>query len=232
MNDQLEKFIVRSLLLVIVPFMAALMVSCGNKKQVSPASSPAASPQIAQPATGSVAAQNQTIQFKLGDGSAAFSINPKADGAKLVDGKGKELARFKSSDRQKIKIKDAADHSLGFIVTESGYWKIKNTDQTERLYSLRLQKDGSYKLEDGANQQLYHIKVRDYGLEIETLEKHSLYKVKLKDGKTYLYNAQDKTVVYTEETVPLMTVACFGLDGLGREQQAALAYAVNLSGGR
>lgn len=39
------------------------------------------------------------------------------------------------------------------------------------------------------------------------------------------------TVFYTRSTISPVAFACFGLDVLTREQQAALAYAVNLTAG-
>jgi hypothetical protein len=97
---------------------------------------------------------------------------------------------------------------------------------------MQRQDDGDYKLEDGANKQIYTIKVRDYGFEIETPQKQSLYKVKVKEGKISLRNASEQTVFSTKSKFLPIAVACFGFDVLSREQQAALAYAVNLSGGR
>ena len=173
----------------------------------------------------------EKLKFKRDDGSEAFSLKFKPDGAKLVDGNDQELARLNLDETQKVKIKGPDDTVLGYIVPKGGYWKIENPEQTQELFILRRQDDGDYKLEDGSDQQLYRIKARDYGFEIETPDKQSLYKVKVKGGKTSLRNASDETVLSTKSPIAPAAMASFGLDQLSQEQQAALAFAVNLTEG-
>ena len=171
------------------------------------------------------------IKFKQDD-TELFSIKYKDDGAKLVDASGAEIARFTLDDSGKVKIKDPADSVLGYIVSQPGKWKVENADQTKELYIFRRQDDGDYKLEDGADTQIYRIKVRDYGYEIETPDKQSLYKVKQKENKISLRDASEQTVLSTKDAVVPVAIAPFGFDVLTREQQAALSFAVNATGGK
>lgn len=177
------------------------------------------------------AVNNETLKFKRDGGTAAFSLKIEANGAKLIDENNKELARLTVDDRQKIKIKNIDDQALGYVVAQDSGWKIKNADQSQELYVLRRQNDGDYKLEDGTDKEIYRIKVRDYGFEIESPTKESLYKVKVKNGKISLRDKSDQTVLYTKSQLIPIAIACFGFDILTQEQQAALAYAVNLTGG-
>jgi hypothetical protein len=175
--------------------------------------------------------KNQSqIKFKQENGSDRFSLKLKNDGAKLVGDKDQEIARFKL-DNNKVKIKNSAEKTLGYIVTETGYWKIENPEQTKELYILRRQDDGDYKLETSDDREIYRIKKRDYGLEIETPDKKSLYKIKVKEGKTTLQDGSGKTVFSTKSPIIPIAIACFGFDVLTLEQQAGLAYAINASGG-
>lgn len=208
--------------------MAALLASCGNKstQQVQTYGSVTTSQATVQTPP---EASFEKVKFKLDGGSEAFSLKPKADGAKLETPDGQELARL-TVDKQKVKIKDASDRVLGYAIAKDGYWKLENAEQTEELFILRQQDDGDYKLETGADEAVYRIKKRDYGWEIETPQKQSLYKVKDKEGKISLRDASDRNVLTTKSEVAPIAVACFGFDVLSREQQAALAYAVNLSG--
>jgi len=195
----------------------------------TPATSVAASPPAANnPSATSI----EKVKFKLDGGDEAFSLKFKADGAKLEDAGGAELARLKVDETRKIKIKDANDNTLGYVITQAGYWKLENAEQTQELFVLRRQADGDYKLETAADQPVYRIKTRDYGFEIETPQKQSLYKVKMKGEKLSLRDANENTVLYTKSTFLPIALACFGFDQLSREQQAALAYAVNASGGQ
>ena len=210
-----------------------LLTSCtrGDAPSVPTASTPSSTQTSPSPATAPTTRTEQ-IEFKQEGGDEIFTLKLRPDGAKLVDASEVEIARLTVDANQKIKIKDANDQTLGYIVSRDGYWKVENADQTQELYILRRQDDGDYKLEDGADQQIYRIKVRDYGYEIETPTKESLYKVKLRDGKISLRNAQDETVLYTRAAIAPIAVACFGFDVLSPEQQAALAFAVSQTGGQ
>ena len=208
---------------------APVTTSNPSATESAPVTSVAASPGTASDPS---AASTENVKFKLEGGDEAFSLKFKADGAKLEDAGGAELARLNIDATQKVKIKDANDNTLGYVVTQAGYWKVENAEQTQELFVLRRQADGDYKLETGADQSVYRIKVRDYGFEIETPQKQSLYKVKLKGEKLSLRDANENTVLYTKSKFLPIALACFGFDQLSREQQAALAYAVNASGGQ
>jgi hypothetical protein len=212
-----------------------LLGSCNNSVKQAPELSTTSSPQtspLAQNNLSSVATSTEKIKFKQEGGAEDFALKTEADGAKLLDGKDKELARFNVDAGGKVKIKNPDDKVLGYVVIKDGYWKIENADQTKELYVLRSQNDGDYKLEDAADKEIYRIKARDYGFEVESPDKQSLYKVKVKNGKTYLINAADKPVYSTKSQVNPAAIASFGFDVLSKEQQAALAYAVNRSGGK
>lgn len=211
--------------------------ACGGQSTLEqPTAAPDLSSQSApEPVSSTTATAPQSsvekLKFKRDDGSEAFSLKFKTDGAKLVDGSDQELARLNLDDSQKVKIKGPDDAVLGYVVSKEGYWKIENAEQTQELFILRRQDDGDYKLEDGNDQPLYRIKARDYGFEIETPDKQSLYKVKVNGEKTSLRDANDATVLSTKSPIVPAAMASFGLDQLSPEQQAALAFAVNLGEG-
>jgi hypothetical protein len=187
---------------------------------------------VQQPSSKSIATLTENIKFKSENGSEKFTLKPASNGAKLVDATERELARLTVDPNQKIKIKNAQDQVLGYVVHQGDHWKLENPDQIKELYILRRQADGDYKLEDGTNRQLYRIKSRDYGFEIEAPPKQSLYKVKVKGDKISLRNPNEQTVLYTKSNFLPIAIACFGFDALSQEQQAALAYAVNTTGGQ
>ncbi len=220
--------------IVLLIAIATSLSSCGSKtSNKQPIASSPTNPATTAVAQNSKAdALTDSVKFKRDSGADAFSLKPKDNGAKFVDGNDKELARLTVDANQKVKIKDASDKVLGYVVKKEGYWKIEDANQTKELFILRHQSDGDYKLEDGANTQIYRIKVRSDGFEIETPQKQSLYKVEAKEEKISLRNASEKTILSTKSKILPIAVACFGFDKLSREQKAALAYAVNLSGGQ
>lgn len=229
--NKINRTIFSGLALAVVILLGSCSNSVKQVPEVSTTSSSQTSP-VAQNNSSSVVTNTEKIKFKQEGGAEDFALKPEADGAKLLDGKDKELARFNVDREGKVKIKNPADKVLGYVVTKGGYWKIENADQTKELYVLRRQNDGDYKLENGADQEIYRIKARDYGFEVESPDKQSLYKVKVKNGKTSLINAADKPVFSTKSQVNPAAIACFGFDVLSKEQKAALAYAVNRSGGK
>ncbi|MDF5718013.1 MAG: hypothetical protein PUP93_30150, partial [Rhizonema sp. NSF051] len=79
--------------------------------------------------------------------------------------------------------------------------------------------------------EIYRIKQRNGGWEIESQDKKLLYTVKVKEGKTSLTDPSEKTIFSIKSDLSPLAFACFGFDVLTREQQAALAYAVNISRG-
>ncbi|WP_008309706.1 hypothetical protein [Leptolyngbya sp. PCC 6406] len=177
-------------------------------------------------------AQSSTdqLKFKHDDGSEAFALKFQDNGAKLVDSSDQEIARLTVNDGGKVKIKDPSDTELGYVVSYDGYWKVKNADQTQDLFVLKAREGDGYRMDDGQGNRLYRIKQRDYGYEIQTAEEVSLYKIKLKDGKLSLRDVNDDTVISIRSAMSPAAMTAFGLDALSLEQQAALAYAIILSG--
>jgi hypothetical protein len=208
-----------------------LFVGCSSQDKQSPEAAPTTTT-TALPTSSPATASNQKLKFKRSGGIKAFALKPDVDGVQLVNGNNKELAWFEVDDGPKVKIKNTTDQVIGYIVIKNGIWQVKNADETKNLYILRRQDNGNYQLEDGANREIYEIKAREYGLEIESPNQQSLYQVKVKNGKISLRNASAKMVLYTKSQLTPIAIACFGFDVLSQEQQAALAYAVKLSGDR
>jgi len=217
--------------LSLVVFLLTNIWSCNSTNQTNIEPSQANSTPIVATAN-NVDARTDKIKFKTEGGSDLFALKQQGDGAKLVDGKEQELTRIKVDKPGKIKFKNAAEKTLGYVVIKQGSWKLENPEQNKELYILRKQNNGNYKLEDAANKEIYQIKSRDNGLEILNPSNQLVYKIKIKEGKTSLRTSSEKTVFSTKSGISPIAFACFGFDVLTREQQAALAYAVNSTGGQ
>ncbi|MBW4554756.1 MAG: hypothetical protein KME59_02225 [Trichormus sp. ATA11-4-KO1] len=215
---------------LVLGFLITALLGCSNNKTEIELSKENVSPTTVTATN--VADRTDKIKFKTEGGSDLFALKQQADGAKLVDGNDQELARIKADKSGKIKIKNASDKVLGYVVTAKGYWKLENPEQSQDLYILRRQNDGNYQLENAAKKEIYQIKTRKDGWGIETPDKKLVYQVRIKAGKTSLRNASANTVFSTKSEISPIAFTCFGLDVLTREQQAALAYAVNLTGGQ
>ena len=177
------------------------------EKSATPTTNAAEEPAVA------VRAISSKLKFKGEDGEVSFSVKPEADGAKLVDAKEQEIARF-TVDANKLKVKDAADVVLGYVVVVDGHFKIKNAEQTVELFKLQSQADGDWKLENGGGDLIYKIKKRDYGFEIEDGNDNSVSKAKQKSGKTSLRNMAEETLLYTKDDISTLAFTCMGFDAV------------------
>jgi|GEM_PF-6081443 len=171
----------------------------------------------------------QKIKFRL-NGVKAFALKPEADGMKLVDSNKKDLAWFEVDNQQNITIKNSAERIIGYIISGKNNWQIKSLGNTEKTYILQQQGNSNYQFKNGTNQEIYKIKARKDGLAIETPNHQLLYQIQVKNGKVYLKNVSTQTVLSTNSQLMPIAIACFGFKVLSREQQAALAYAVKISG--
>lgn len=170
------------------------------------------------------------IKFKTAGGADLFALKPLPDGSKLVDAKEQEIARIKTDESGRIKIKNAQEKVLGYVLKSQGSWTVENPDK-KALYILKRNSNSNYQLEDSNQKQIYQIITNKKGLEIFTSDKKLIYQVTIKEGKISLRNTSGSTVFSTKSNISPIAFACFGLDVLTREQQAGLAYAVNLTGG-
>lgn len=201
---------------------AAPAASAGNVADTSPLSSsapPASSvpsqaeaeegrPQQARPAREITFTK---VKFKSADGQVQMSLKPQSDGAKLVDGQEQELARYTLSG-DKLKIKNAADETLGYIIAYPDRLKVRDATQKKELWNLRRQSDGDWKLEAADGTLACRVSKRDYGFEIEKPDDTSWRKIKLKDGKLSLRDEREQTYLSTKDGFPVTAGACLALE--------------------
>ena len=206
------------------------LLSCSNNPTKNEVSQQNTKP-TAVTAT-NVTNRTEKIKFKTEFGADLFSLKQQKNGAKLVDGNEQELAKMRENSPGKLKIKNPAEKVLGYVIREKSQWKLENPEQSQALYTLKRQNDEHYTLEDAANKAIYQIQTRNNRWEINTPDKKLVYQVRIRDGKTSLRDSSATTVFSTRSEISPIAFACFGLDVLTREQQAALAYAVNLTGGQ
>jgi len=151
------------------------------------------------------------VKFKDGNSKTVYSIKFRADGAKLVDDEERELARYNYS-KGKVKIKDADDNVLGYIVGDAKKLKVEDASQEITFFKMQSQDDGDWKLEDRQDKLVYRIKKRDYGYELETPDKKRFRKVKSDQGKISLRDPNEKTIYSTKDDIKPLAVACLGCE--------------------
>jgi hypothetical protein len=209
--------------------LVTAILGCSNNQSINKISKDQIAPTPIQ--TTNVVDQTEKIKFRTEFGADLFALKQQANGAKLVDGNDEELAKMRENTPGKIKIKNNAEQVLGYVIREKGLWRLENQVSSASLYTLKRENAASYMLVDATNKPIYHITKQNNSWEVNTANKNLVYQVRIRDGKTSLRNSSATTVFYTRGKISPVAFACFGLDVLTREQQAALAYAVNLTAG-
>ena len=81
-----------------------LMTSCSRLAN-TPTPETQTPPATQTQTTPTVSSKSGKIEFKSDGGKAAFSLKSESDGAKLVDGNDRELARLTVDSRKKLKLR-------------------------------------------------------------------------------------------------------------------------------
>ncbi|MEA5582954.1 hypothetical protein VB620_16590 [Nodularia harveyana UHCC-0300] len=221
----------RAIISLFLVLLVNLLLSCSNHPGSNTFTEHIISPTLAT-TNNNLVVQTTKIKFKTESGKDLFSLKQKDNGIKLVDSNEQELARIRENTPGIMKIKNASEQVLGYLIREKGQWKLENPSRNLGLYTLKRHNNIHYTLEDAANKTIYEIKIQKGSWEINTADKNLVYQVNIKDGKTSLINSSATAIFYTKSAISPIAFACFGFDVLTREQQAALAYAVNLTGGK
>ena len=219
------------------------IVGCGESQEIESIDQPGPSQPASQPdaATSSAGGSKTTspdeptkteltkISIKDGSGETVLEWKPKEDGAKLTDHDDQEIARFTLKDN-KLKIKAPDDSVIGYVVWNEGRYRIESADQETSLWKYSEQSDGDWRLKTGEEKLVYEIKKRDYGFEIEDGMESSIARIKLKDGKSSLRDADDKTIYSTRDKIELSAFNCLGLNAIESiELRAGLMTALMLN---
>ena len=170
------------------------------------------------------------VTFKNEAGVVAFKIKPRDDGAKLFNAAGEEMARFTYSEgageTTKIKIKDATDKVLGFVSVSLNRYKIVDADQADQ-FEFQSDDGRDWKFKTADEKLVFRVKSRDYGFEIETGDKVTHAKIKVKGNKVSLRDSAEETILSTKDSLPALAMVPFGFDVLDSLPiQSAIAFAI------
>jgi len=201
--------------LALAALCGLVLAACGEPGAALPG-------QPVAPAGTAPASYLAKVKWKAAAAAESFAIKVKEDGAKLVDAQENELARLRA-EPGKVRIKDAAEQPLGAVHVKASQWHLKDA-AGKVLFQLVRQDDGDLKLQDGGGSLLFRIKRRDYGAEVETPDDRSLFKAKRKNGGLALRDAEEATVLSSDEAGDPQAAALLVVPGLTLPQRAALWY--------
>jgi hypothetical protein len=161
------------------------------------------------------------VEFRIGEGEEQFSFRPKDDGmaCKLYDSQDKELCKLTFTSGS-LKAKTADDKPLFELKPKAEKLMIKDASGENELFKLKFKGDTiDFYLPN--EQRLYRIKRQDYGWRLEDNSDHTLFRAKSNDGKMVLRDADDKTVLYSNDIPTPLGLVFFRIEELSFEQQAA-----------
>jgi hypothetical protein len=161
------------------------------------------------------------VEFRQGEGEELFSFRPKDDGAacKLYDSEDNELCKLTFTGSS-LKAKTADDKPLFELKPKDDKLMIKDATGENELFKFKLKGDTIDFYLPG-DQRVYRIKRQDYGWRLEDNSNQTLFRAKSKDGKMVLRDAEDKTVLYSNDIPSPLGLVFFQIKELNFEQQAA-----------
>ena len=189
-----------------------------------PGGSEAQAPRSQQSAAASdEASASGKLKFKDADDRERFSLKPKEDGAKLVDGEDKELARYKWKGTA-LKISGPDDAVLGYVVgSAGGALTVRDAEQRQILFTLARQGPG-WRLNDAKGALLYSVSPSDDGADIQDAAGSEVARVKLREGKVSLRDASGRTLLATKSLVRADAAACLAFERLDLPLRVALLF--------
>lgn len=168
------------------------------------------------------------IEFDGPTGDDLLTLDLRGEDVKLGDAAGESLARFRLEDGA-LRIQGPSGPPSGYVAPSGagGHGlRILETPDGRLLYLLRGEPDGDVRLEDGKGRVVYNIKKRDYGLKVERADGTLEAKIRVKDEKISVRDAEGATVFTTRQTIPPVSVACLALRMIPLHYRAGLGLAV------
>jgi hypothetical protein len=163
------------------------------------------------------------LKFKDADDRERFSLKPREDGARLVDGEDRELARYKWKGAS-LKVSGPDDTVLGHVVgSAGGAVTVRDAAQQQVLFTLARQGPG-WRLNDSRGALLYTVSPEDDGARIQDGSGTGVAHVKVREGKVSVRDMQGRTLLATKSLVRPDAAACLAVDTLDLPLRGALLF--------
>ncbi|NNC02779.1 hypothetical protein HJC10_07925 [Corallococcus exiguus] len=164
------------------------------------------------------------LKFKDGDDRERFSLKAKDDGAKLVDGADKEVARYKWKGGE-LKVSGPDDAVLAYVTGGPDAFQVKDAARSAVRYTLTREGSG-WVLTDDQGMLLYSVTADGGGASVKGASGAEAIHVKVRDGKLSLRDPSGKTVLATKQPVSPEAAACLGFDSLDLPLRVALLFRI------
>lgn len=170
--------------------------------------------------------QSRKITFREADGRPQFSLQFKPTGGKLIDRSDKVIANLILESDGAIKLTDASNQTVGYVVQSNDTWQIQSPKRAKPLFVFRHEADGKAVLARNDGSAVYELKAHNGGYQVES-DKRDRYTVTTSKGIGQLQSETGQTMIATDSAISPAALASFGFTKLTEAQQAGLAYALS-----
>lgn len=207
---------------LLLPLCALLLVGGCSRQGGSEAQEPASQERAASSGEEAPGGFGK-LKFKDADDRERFSLKAREDGAKLVDGEDRELARYKWKGAS-LKVSGPDDAVLGHIVgSAGGALTVRDAAQTQILFTLARQGTG-WRLNDGKGELLYLVSPDDDGARIQDGSGAGVAHVKVREGKVSVRDMEGRTLLATKSLIRPDAAAVLAFEKLGLPMRGALLF--------
>jgi len=168
----------------------------------------------------------QKITFRQPSGTPEFSLQLKSSGGKLLDSAGKVIANLILESDGSIKLTDAMNNPVGYVVRADDTLQLVSPKRTKTLFSYVRESNGDALLTRNNGSTVYRLNATDAGYEVSS-DKATLYTVLAGKGRGQLQTSDGQTMIMSDSEILPSALAIFGFDKLTQAQQAGLAYALS-----
>ncbi|MBJ6764981.1 hypothetical protein JGU66_29810 [Myxococcaceae bacterium JPH2] len=177
---------------------------------------------VPQPAASEEAGLGEKLKFKDGDDREVLSLKPKPDGAKLIDGEGREVARYKWKGSD-LEVSGPDDAVLARVSREGDGFAVREARSGPVRFSL-VRDGAGWRLLDGAGAPRYAVVAEGAGFRVSEPSGEERLRVHVREGKVSLREPSGRTRFATKSPVRPVAVACLGFESLDLPLRGALLF--------
>ena len=226
MKLPLLKFILASILLVIVPHIGLAQTATAEKPMQAEAEPLQAETEPTKLKDQRMPAEilKGKVKLRVGEGENLFWFKKQTESScKLYGADEKEVAEL-SYKGKTLKVKSPSGEELFEVKPKDEKVMILDAKTGKELFKMKLKlKDNKIDFYLPNEKRVYRIKKKDYGWRLEDNANNTLFRVKNKSGKIVLRDTSDKTVLYSKEVKLTLPLVFFKIKELSKEQKAACA---------
>ncbi|WP_236068587.1 hypothetical protein [Citreicoccus inhibens] len=205
-----------------VVLVGAVACSRGSTSEAPVPSTRAAAAEGSEAAGADATGLVEKLKFKDDEDREVLSLKPKPDGAKLIDGEGREVARYKWKGAD-LEVSGPDDAVLARVSREGDGFVVRDARSGPVRFSL-VRDGAGWRLLDGAGAPRYAVVADGSGFRVSEPSGEERLRVHVREGKVSLREPSGRTRFATKSPVRPVAVACLGFESLDLPLRGALLF--------